>query len=119
MVGTNSNMNPRPTKIELADEHHLQIAWSDGQTRRYSFREIMDNCPCATCREKRAGEADKQEAAPDLLPVIGQDEAQPLKLVSVEPVGSYAYNIFFNSGCRSGIYTFEHLRELGEEVVAN
>ncbi len=31
-------------------------------------------------------------------------------------INSYAYNIFFNTGCRSGIYTFEHLRELGEEV---
>ena len=109
-------MNVRPTNIALADERHLQIEWSDGQTRRYDFREIIDNCPCATCREKRGGEEDKQAASGDLLPVIKPEEAQPLKLASVEPVGSYAYNIFFNSGCRSGIYTFEHLRELGEEV---
>ena len=109
-------MNARPTNIALADERHLQIEWSDGQARRYDFREIVDNCPCATCREKRAGEEDKHAAAGELLPVIKPEEAQPLKLVSVEPVGSYAYNIFFNSGCRSGIYTFEHLRELGEEV---
>ena len=34
----------------------------------------------------------------------------------VEPVGSYAYNIYFNHGCRNGIYTLEHLRELGEVV---
>ena len=109
-------MNVRPANIELADEHHLQIAWSDGQTRRYSFREIIDNCPCATCREKRSGEEEKQQASGDLLPVINAEEAQPLKLDSVQPVGSYAYNIFFNIGCRSGIYTFERLRELGEEV---
>ena len=109
-------MNVRPTNIELADEAHLQIAWSDGQTRRYSFYEIVDNCPCATCREKRAGEADQVESSGDLLPVMNVEEAQPLKLVSVQPVGSYAYNIYFNSGCKSGIYTFETLRKLGEEV---
>ncbi len=109
-------MNVRPTNIQLADEHFLEIAWSDGQTRRYSFREIIENCPCASCREKRAGTEEKQAASLDMLPVIKPEEAQPLKLVSVEPVGSYAYNIFFNTGCRNGIYTFEHLRQLGEEV---
>jgi len=108
-------MNPRPTNIQLAGEHHLQIDWSDGQTRRYSFREIIENCPCATCREKRAAAAEKDDGG-DLLPVIKPEEAQPLKLVSVQPVGSYAYNIFFNHGCRSGIYTFDRLRQLGEEV---
>ena len=109
-------MNSRPTSIELADDHHLQIAWSDGQTRRYSFHEIVDNCPCATCREKRSGQQDEQVATGDLLPVMDASQAQPLKLVSVEPVGSYAYNIHFNTGCKSGIYTFEHLRQLGREV---
>ena len=109
-------MNPRPVKLELVEEHYLQIAWSDGQTRRYSYREIIENCPCASCREKRAGEEEK--AADDLLPVIKAEEMQPLKLTTVEPVGSYAYSIYFNSGCRNGIYTFEKLRELGEEVEA-
>ena len=104
----------QPTNIELADDHHLQIAWSDGQVRRYSFREIIDHCPCATCREKRS--AAEEKASNELLPVIKQEDAQPLKLESVQPVGSYAYNIFFNTGCRSGIYTFDRLRELGEEV---
>jgi DUF971 family protein len=107
-------MKPRPTKIELADQQHLRIAWSDGQSRCYSFRDLIDNCPCASCREKRAGEADKAEASGDLLTVIPAAEAQPLKLASVEPVGSYAYNIFFHGRCRNGIYTFEHLRQLGD-----
>lgn len=109
-------MSLRPTKIELADENHLQIVWNDGQTRRYSFREIIENCPCASCREKRTGDSQDREAAGHLLPIIPIEEAQPLKLVSVQPVGAYAYNIFFNSGCRKGIYTLEHLRTLGEQV---
>lgn len=109
-------MSIRPTNIQLADEHHLQIEWSDGQVRSYDFREIVAHCPCATCREKRTGEEDRQAASSDLLPVIKPEEAQPLKLENMQPVGSYAYNIFFTGGCRNGIYTFEHLRQLGEEV---
>ena len=109
-------MNPRPTDIKLDGPLHLRIAWSDGQTRRYSFHEIQKWCPCASCREKRAGEEEKSKGSLDLLPIIRSEETQPLKLTSVEPVGSYAYNIYFNQGCRNGIYTLEHLRELGEVV---
>lgn len=107
-------MNIRPTEIKLADEQHLLIVWSDGQTRRYSFHEIQENCPCASCREKRAGTSEEEQNDAGLLPVIKPEEAQPLKLVSMEPIGSYAYGIHFNHGCRNGIYTFDHLRELGE-----
>ncbi len=109
-------MSQRPTNIEIVDEHHLQIAWSDGQVRRYSFRELIETCPCAGCREKRAGKEEKQSTAGDLLPVISMEEAQATKLESMQPVGSYAYNIYFTGGCRNGIYTFEHLLQIGEEV---
>jgi DUF971 family protein len=109
-------MNLRPTEIKLDGPAHLVIAWSDGQTRRYSFCEIRQQCPCASCREKRSGEAEKAGKSLDILPIIRPEEAQPLKLESVQPVGAYAYNIYFNHGCRNGIYTFEHLRELGEPV---
>lgn len=107
-------MSVVPTKIELAGERELRITWSDGQVRRSRFQEFLDNCPCAGCRERRnqAVEAPKEVG---LLPVLSPEEIQPLKLVSMQPVGSYAYNIHFNHGCRQGIFTFDLLRKLGRE----
>lgn len=44
-------------------------------------------------------------------------EIQPLRVVSMKPVGNYAYSITFSDGHDTGIYTFEQLRELGQEAL--
>jgi DUF971 family protein len=36
----------------------------------------------------------------------------------MKPIGNYAYGIEFSDGHDTGIYTFEYLRELGEEATA-
>jgi DUF971 family protein len=105
-------MNPQPTKLSIVADDKLLIEWSDGVRRRYSFEELRKKCPCATCREKRA-----QPPAPaELFPVLTAAEARPMKILGMEPVGSYAYSIHFSDGHDTGIYTLELLRELGEEI---
>ncbi len=105
-------MNVRPTKLELMPGDRLQIDWSDGVVRRYTLRELRENCPCATCREKRKAKTEQ----PAVLPVLSATEAQPLKILGMEPVGNYAYTIRFSDGHDTGIYQFDLLRELGEQV---
>ena len=112
-------MNPHPTNLSLAGENLLLIQWSDGQSRQYTFKELRESCPCATCREKRA--LPPQESAAPAggfigLPVLSAAEAQPLKILDMKPVGNYAYAINFSDGHNTGIYTLEFLRELGREV---
>lgn len=102
-----------PTKIELTGDDQLAIVWSDGARRVYSFRELRDACPCATCREKNTA-AEDQPAV--LLPVLSPEEARPLKIEGMEPVGGYAYSIAFSDGHNTGIYTLERLRGLGHEA---
>jgi len=102
-----------PTQLQRPEPNVLLITWSDGQVRRYTARELRDACPCATCREKRT-----QPAAPPaagLLPVLAPQEARPLTIEGMRPVGSYAYQIHFSDGHDTGIYTLEHLRQLGRE----
>ena len=82
------------------------------QGREYTFRELRDSCPCATCREKR-GEAPKPAS---LLPVLSAAETQPLAIAKMEPVGNYAYSIEFSDGHNTGIYTLDLLRQLGREI---
>lgn len=105
---------PHPVKLELAGENRLTIAWSDGERRSYTFRELREACPCASCREKRKGTA---EAADSLkLPVLSAAETQPLRINGMKPVGNYAYTIAFSDGHDTGIYTFDLLLELGEPI---
>ncbi len=105
--------NVYPTDLKIVEENKLLIEWSDGKRRRYSFRQLRDHCPCATCREKRSGE----QQASTLLPVLSAAEAQPLRIEGMKPVGTYAYTIAFSDGHDTGIYSFELLRELGEDVM--
>ncbi|MBS0209878.1 MAG: DUF971 domain-containing protein [Planctomycetes bacterium] len=102
-------MQIQPAKLSLTPDKQLRIEWSDGQVRLYRVAELRDQCPCATCREKRSA---PPEPAP-LFPVLSTAEARPLTLAGMEPVGHYAYSIAFSDGHDSGIYTFELLRELG------
>ena len=99
---------PRPQHLELDSQGQLVITWSDQHKLEYPVALLRDTCPCATCREKR-----KAPAESTLLPVLSAEELQPLKIAAMSPVGSYAYSIVFSDGHDSGIYTLEHLYEVG------
>jgi len=106
-------MGVQPTELKLSEDGRLKIAWSDGQVRLFTIRQLRDHCPCATCREKR----DAPSPPPGQLNVISMAEAQPLRITGMKPVGNYAYGIDFSDGHNTGIYTLELLRELGEEAL--
>ena len=106
-------MSPQPTKLALTDDHRLRIEWSDATTRYYTYRQLRDACPCASCREKRR--APPAAESDNLLPVLSAEEAAPLTIRGMVPVGSYAYSIDFSDGHDTGIFTFELLLSLGEE----
>jgi DUF971 family protein len=101
-----------PSKLTLNADGTLRIEWSDGAPRRYTVRQLRDECPCATCRERRALPPPPATS----LTVLSPAETKPLTLVSMKPVGHYAYAIEFSDGHDTGIFTFDLLRELGEEV---
>lgn len=104
--------NVQPTDLKIVDEKSLLVTWSDGQRRRYSFVELRDRCPCATCREKRRS----VQKPPNLLPVLSAAEALPLRIEGMKPIGTYAYKIAFSDGHDTGIFSFELLRSIGESV---
>ena len=108
-------MDTHPTQLEIVDQTQLQIGWSDGQIRRYAIQELRHNCPCATCREKRKVAQEEPAGSPQLN-ILSPAETQPLRIVSMKPVGNYAYSIVFADGHDSGIFTFELLLELGREA---
>src|SRR4051795_11910710 len=109
-------MSATPIKLEVTPSARLRITWSDSQVREYSFRELRDRCPCATCREKR--NAPPAPVSPFQLPILSAAEAQPLRITAMKPVGNYAYSIDFSDGHNTGIFTLESLSKMGEAVVS-
>lgn len=106
-------MNERPRQIALNEAGDLVIDWSDDRKLTYKVSALRDRCPCATCREKRKAEA---SGPPNLLPVLTIEEARPLKIVDMKPVGTYAYGITFSDGHDSGIFTLEQLYQIGTPI---
>ena len=106
-------MSLQPAALELIDQQTLQIQWTDGQVRHYSVSQLRKSCPCATCREKRNS---KEEEQPNPLAILTPQEAQPLTITAMNPIGSYAYGIAYSDGHDTGIYTFEELAALGTVV---
>lgn len=50
------------------------------------------------------------------LPVLSLAETLPIEIDSMTPAGNYGYKIAFSDGHSSGIYSFELLRSIGEEL---
>jgi DUF971 family protein len=101
-----------PTQLSRVGESGIRIAWSDGQVREYTARELRGACPCATCREQRS-----QPPAPAYsLTILSPAETRPLSVAGLTPVGNYAYSVAFSDGHDTGIFTLGLLSGLGRQV---
>lgn len=92
-----------PKNIDVSLSRGVQIDWKDGHRSEYSLGYLRKNCPCASCRNSPAA------AAPSSPFPLYQ---KVLKMDGVEPIGRYALRFLWNDGHTSGIYSFEHLREI-------
>ena len=95
----------RPTSLRKDGDERLVIEWNDGHHSVYAWTHLRGHCPCAGCIDERA-------QPPNPLRVLSPKELEPLKPVSVTPIGHYAYKITWSDGHDSGIYTLESLRGL-------
>ncbi len=102
-------MSVHPVELQRLADQQLSLTWSDGVEQMISYRRLRDSCPCATCRQP-----DPPQPADGGLRVLSPAETQPLDIVAMSPVGNYAYHIQFSDGHSTGIFTFDHLRRLGE-----
>ncbi|MBM3967338.1 MAG: DUF971 domain-containing protein, partial [Planctomycetes bacterium] len=80
-------MEIHPVGLEKTDSRCLRIAWSDGQILDIPFRKLRGACPCATCEEKKKGEASRPKSS---LSILSAAEAVPLDIARMRPVGNYA-----------------------------
>jgi ATP-binding protein involved in chromosome partitioning len=97
---------PTPTAIEQAGPDALRIRWADGVESLYPVRELRLACRCAHCIEEMTGRPllDASQVPADVRPV------------RIQSVGRYALQFAWSDGHDTGIYTFEHLRELGDRL---
>ncbi len=93
----------RVKRIWQQDERTLGINWTDGRKSLYDVVELRRQCRCAHCVDELTKE---RKLNPDEV----KESIRPIK---VESVGRYALTIHFSDGHKTGIYSFDKLRELG------
>jgi len=100
-------MIEQPTEITLHQQsRELEIAFADGTRYHLPYEFLRVHSPSAEVR----GHGPGQE--------VLQTGKQEVKVLGVEPVGSYAMKIAFDDGHDSGLYSWEYLRHLGDNQVA-
>jgi ATP-binding protein involved in chromosome partitioning len=104
-------VTPRDRRFDPAeigptdDEQRLRIRWEDGAVHEYEPRELRLLCPCAACVDETTG-------VRTLRPEMVDQDVYP---TAIHYVGRYALQCVWSDGHSTGIYTYEYLRELGEE----
>ncbi len=97
--------NVVPTSYELDEEHALlHLAWSDDHASIYEYAQLRRACPCAWC----AGEGNfAGTMTPDAVLTPEQTVLYELQMV-----GRYGLTPVWGDGHKTGIYTYERLRDL-------
>jgi DUF971 family protein len=102
---------PAPEHIAISKSKGIKIDWQDGHLSEYSLAYLRDECPCASCTGAHGTEPQKTNySAPNQNPF--QMYKPVLKMLHVEEVGTYAIRIDWNDGHNTGIYSFDHLRQI-------
>ncbi|MGL6076092.1 MAG: DUF971 domain-containing protein [Fimbriiglobus sp.] len=99
----------KPQSIKK-DGDGFRIVWADGVSTFVAFRTLRQNCPCAACLDAKSKPVNPfkvlsaaEVAAGDPIPV------------AMKPVGHYAYQITWNDGHDTGIFTLQALRQLSQQ----
>ena len=102
-------MAVRPEHLEFVGDF-LAVRWTDGTESVVSTKSLRTLCPCAQC----AGEPDVTGAVrrPARAPVLTEASFQ---VTATERVGSYALAVTWGDGHRTGIYSWDYLRQLAEQ----
>ena len=89
------------------DARTLSMLWEDGHRDDFDVRDLRLACHCALCIEEMSGRKllDPKTVRPDVSPRV------------ISSIGNYAIGIDWSDGHNSGIYSFDHLRSLGERAV--
>lgn len=101
-----TSSSPRPDRLKREGDS-LRVDWSDGVSTTVTWRHLRAHCPCAACIEERNKPAD-----PFKVLSAREIEAGPPAPAAMKTVGHYAYQITWNDGHSTGIYTLESLRKL-------
>jgi prepilin-type processing-associated H-X9-DG protein len=104
---------PTSVKVHVSNGTGVDVTWADGHASHYEFAYLREECPCATCNDAREKKAALGEMASPLKssPALPMFKSKPRAHAATQ-VGNYAIQISFTDGHSTGIYSYDHLRNI-------
>lgn len=102
-------MNLLPKLVTRHSQKELKIIWNDGKESIYKLRELRAACLCALCKHEITRES--------LIKL--EDISEDINVIKIETVGNYALHFAWSDGHSTGIYSYEHLREVSNGTPQN
>lgn len=98
-----------PRHIDLKKDRGLTVEWADGSTSYYSVAYLRKMSPSAEQREL----VKEMESNPlTVLPASMANQSGAITATDAELVGHYALRIRFSDGHRTGLFSWDYLREI-------
>ena len=97
----------------------LALRWSTGEDVVLKSENLRKHCPCAECLTKRGDTSHDKPllGRQSLLRVVEATMAESVDLKTVWPVGNYALGMVWGDKHDTGIYSYEFLRSLSNEIL--
>jgi len=99
----------RPTDLQSIGTD-LAIKWPDGVESFIPLETLRRACPCAGCQGERDVMGNLYKGPPIELTAASFDLRQ------LVPVGAYGVQPIWADGHHTGLFTFQHLRELADSL---
>ena len=103
---------PTDVKVHVSTGAGIYITWSDAHSSHYDFPYLREHCPCATCKTNATTSTHtltrRRPPAHPRFPC----SSRKVTARSAAAVGNYAVQIEFTDGHATGIFSFDHLREI-------
>lgn len=106
--------NLRPTAISAdRSAEKLTIKWNTGEEAQIPFDLLRNSCPCASCRGGHANMKKEPDASMFVIPIMDSGKT---KLSDIKMVGSYAISIVWEDGHKDGIFNWDYLYSLFQQM---
>ncbi len=97
-----------PTQIKKTQDGKLTVSWNDNRIDEITLKKLRDMCPCADCKGESV-------ILNNYIPIKSPFKAAGFyEIEKIESVGNYAIQIQWKDGHNSGIYSWDVLRQIGE-----
>ena len=94
---------PTDVKVHVTSGSGVDVVWGDGHSSHYEFAFLRDECPCATCNDRRQKEASMKAPGAAAGGLIGAVATHWIQILTVATIPIVSVARFFEGPIKAAI----------------